>query len=67
MLYNEGGNIALKFSKSGSMVIVEDGCDEIMQTFMNGQDKEWEAQGFLFVNDDGTVQDPLSKTPEEIA
>ena len=63
MMYDESGQISMKFSKRGSMVIIEDGCDEIMQTFMSGQNKEWEAQGFLFVNDDGEIEDPLSQPP----
>lgn len=33
------------------MVIVEDGADEIMQTFMSGQEKAYE--GFLLVDESG--------------
>lgn len=43
------------------MVIIEDGCDEIMQGFMSGQSQEWDKQGFLFVNDDGEIEDPITK------
>ena len=35
MLYEEDG-IKMQFSKRGSTVIVDNGCDEIMQAFMSG-------------------------------
>ena len=61
MLYDEEGGVKMKFSKRGSMVIIEDGCDEIMQGLMSGQKQAWEAAGFLYVNDDGELEDPVTQ------
>ena len=40
----------LKFSKDGDIVIIEEGCDEIMQQFVTGQNHEYE--GWLMIDDD---------------
>lgn len=57
MLYQDDGSYRLKFSQRGSMVIIdeEEGADEIMQTFMTGQEAAYE--GFLLIDDDGEVQE----------
>jgi hypothetical protein len=61
MLYQDDGAVRLKFSQRGSMVIVEDGADEIMQTFMSGQEQAYE--GFLLVGDEGENVVSVEETP----